>query len=261
MAQLALRFLFWDKICSAFGHIVAPSLIVLWSLAVEEQFYLVWPFVVLFTSERTLAYVATAGLFIAPLLRAIAAPYFHTAWPIQYLTPSRMDLLCAGALLAVVARRDSGAIPRLVKPAYLGLIVGVVVFVGLFLAFPRMRDSHSPAVIAGCYSALVLSCASVLVIAVDGRGIVGKVLRNPVLVYIGTISYTIYLIHMTALQVLLNHHVRRIATIGLGFAITIAFASLSWFVLERPLIGGGRRKFRQEFPADAIPDVSPGDAA
>src|ERR1700749_1971110 len=77
------------------GH---DSLNVLWSLAVEEQFYIFWPFVILLLPERVLGWVAAALIVLVPVLRAVATPWFATYWPIYYLTPFRMDLLAAGAL-------------------------------------------------------------------------------------------------------------------------------------------------------------------
>src|SRR5258707_5583221 len=96
---------FATNIGNALGQSGHDSLNVLWSLAVEEQFYIFWPFVVLLLPERALAVVAAALIVIVPLLRAVATPWFDTFWPIYYLTPFRMDLLSAGALLAAAARR------------------------------------------------------------------------------------------------------------------------------------------------------------
>ncbi len=71
----------------------------LWSLAVEEQFYLVWPFAVYFLSTRRLRQLCIALIVLAPILRG--AFLFQRHWPIYTLTPFRMDLLAAGGLLCV----------------------------------------------------------------------------------------------------------------------------------------------------------------
>jgi len=63
-------------------------------------------------------------------------------------------------------------------------------------------------------------------------------LCNPVLVYIGTISYTIYLIHLSVLYTLWPLHMNRFVTAALALAITLAYASLTWFAFERRLIHG-----------------------
>ncbi len=81
-----------------------PTLDPLWSLAVEEQFYLVWPFAVYFLSEAALGWTAGALVIAAPVLRWVATPLFAWHWTIYALTPFRMDLLAVGALLAIAWR-------------------------------------------------------------------------------------------------------------------------------------------------------------
>jgi peptidoglycan/LPS O-acetylase OafA/YrhL len=57
-------------------------------------------------------------------------------------------------------------------------------------------------------------------------------------VYIGTISYTIYLVHMSALYVVWGLHLNRLIATAAALAITLAFASASWFPLEKRLTRG-----------------------
>jgi len=71
----------------------------LWSLAVEEQFYFVWPIAVFFLPRRNLTYLAAAMLVLAPLLRGLC--HFQDYSPIYMLPWFRMDLLAVGALLAL----------------------------------------------------------------------------------------------------------------------------------------------------------------
>jgi peptidoglycan/LPS O-acetylase OafA/YrhL len=82
----------------------------LWSLAVEEQFYLLWPFAVYLLSEVTLVGTAVVLIIAVPVLRGICTPMFATHWPIYSLTPFRMDLLLVGALWrwlgSIIARRS-----------------------------------------------------------------------------------------------------------------------------------------------------------
>ncbi len=74
----------------------------LWSLAVEEQFYLVWPFAVYFLNERRLAQLAAFFVILAPVLRGVV--HFDIPRAIYVLTPFRMDLLAVGALLCLAYR-------------------------------------------------------------------------------------------------------------------------------------------------------------
>jgi peptidoglycan/LPS O-acetylase OafA/YrhL len=86
-----------------------PSPLPLWSLAVEEQFYLVFPFLVLYCSERMLKRLLIAALIVTPLLRMLAAPFLRGEQYVYTLTPFRADLLCAGALLALVWKNHTPA--------------------------------------------------------------------------------------------------------------------------------------------------------
>ena len=95
----------------------------LWSLAVEEQFYFVWPFAVYFLSEDGLAKLALAFMAAAPILRWTCTPWFSTEWPIYMLTPFRMDTLAAGALMAIAWRKYRGKFERF---GQYGLILSAV---------------------------------------------------------------------------------------------------------------------------------------
>ncbi|MCX4165295.1 MULTISPECIES: acyltransferase [Paraburkholderia] len=221
------------------GH---DSLNVLWSLAVEEQFYIVWPFVILLVPQRALAWVAAALIVGVPVLRAIATPWFDSFWPIYYLTPFRMDLLAAGALLAVTVRRDRDALEPFKLLAVVGALVALAVLAWLHLHYPRFRAANTPLSNAALYSISLVLCTSLVVIALQSKGIVKRLLSNPVLVYIGTISYTIYLIHLTVLYALWPLHHSRIVTAALALIVTLAYASVSWFAFERRLIHGATRR-------------------
>ncbi|MFM0716222.1 acyltransferase [Paraburkholderia strydomiana] len=230
------------------GH---DSLNVLWSLAVEEQFYIFWPFVILLVPERLLGYVAAALIVLVPVLRAVATPWFDSFWPIYYLTPFRMDLLAAGALLAVAVRRDRHALEPFKWLAVLGFFAALAVLAWLHLHFPRFRAANTPLSNAGLYSVSLVLCTSVVVIALQSKGIVKRLLCNPVLVYIGTISYTIYLIHLSVLYVLWPLHLNRYLTAGCALAITLAYASITWFAFEKRLIFGARGKKQAHVPGHA----------
>ncbi len=230
------------------GSIGHDSLNVLWSLAVEEQFYLFWPFVVLACSPRALVRVAVGLVIAAPLLRAAATPWFASFWPIYYLTPFRMDLLAAGALLALAQRRDRQMLARLYRPALALACVALALLAWLHLAYPRFRAANTPLSNATLYSVSLLLCTSLVVIALRGRGRVQRVLTQPALVYLGAVSYTVYLIHLSVLYVVWTLPLNRYLSAALALVLTLAYASLSWHAFERRLTRGA-------LPA-ALPDAA-----
>jgi peptidoglycan/LPS O-acetylase OafA/YrhL len=206
-----------------------------WSLAVEEQFYLLWPTVVLFTSERTLFRLSIAAILLTPILRFVCAHFIYTG-TIYLLTPFRADLLCAGAALAIVWEHRSARFERLCRErSWVGVVLGFGGLAALY-TFPIFRiASHSPWGAGIDYSLSLVGSTALLAWALAGRGIFYRLLTLKPMRYIGQISYMMYLIHQMV-AILLARHMPRRDTLLPTLAITIAFASVSWFTMERPLI-------------------------
>ena len=168
-----------------------------WSLAVEEQFYLVWPFVVSRTPPRRLLAVALALVVVAFASRlALRLAGAGEAGPYMF-TICRMDALGLGAAVAAVLR-----IPELagwVVQRRRAIAIGAgALFVGGLVAtrgYPRtsFRDQTFG------YTILALTFAALVLLAVldhrRGRGWIGAVLANAVLRSFGKYSYAIYMFH------------------------------------------------------------------
>ncbi|RQH06527.1 acyltransferase family protein [Paraburkholderia dinghuensis] len=247
---------FATNIGDAVGQSGHDSLNILWSLAVEEQFYIVWPFIVLLLPETLLAIVAVALIAIAPVLRAIATPWFDSFWPIYYLTPFRMDLLAAGALLAVLVRRDREALEPLKLPAAFLFFAALAALAWLHLHYPRFRAENTSLSNALLYSISLVLCTSLVVMALQSRGLLLRVLCNPVLVYLGTISYTIYLIHLTILYAVWPFVHGRAQSAAIALALTLAYASASWFLFEKRLTRGPHARQTTQTPSVPVASAS-----
>ena len=101
-------FTYWtflsNILVSRLGYFPSPSLDMAWSLAVEEQFYFVWPFIILLTNEKQLGRICKI-LFLAALALRLLFFFTHSNLLTNYvLLPTRMDSLAAGAWLAVSYR-------------------------------------------------------------------------------------------------------------------------------------------------------------
>jgi peptidoglycan/LPS O-acetylase OafA/YrhL len=155
-------------------------------------------------------------------------------------------------------RRDRDALEPFKGVAVLGVIAALAALAWLHLHFPRFRAANTPLSNAGLYSISLVLCTSVVVIALQSRGIVKRLLCNPVLVYIGTISYTIYLIHLSVLYALWPLNMSRYVTAALALAITLAYASVTWFAFEKRLIFGSRGSSHATAGAGAsVPRAAP----
>ena len=207
---------------------------ILWSLAVEEQFYAVWPFAVYLLDETALAWLAGGLVMAAPLLRWIATAFFQRHWNIHSATPFRVDLLAAGALIGIAWRNHRTIIEALGR--YGLLIAGLAgAPLLLFSWYPWFQPSAETVLVNVCvYELSLIAYVGILLWALSGRGACILTLRP--MVYIGRISYTFYLVHLTAITILrkyLPHH-----SGFLALATSVAYAALSWHLIERPILIG-----------------------
>jgi peptidoglycan/LPS O-acetylase OafA/YrhL len=204
----------------------------LWSLAVEEQFYLVWPLVVLTVPERRLPSMIAVAIAAAPITRLLAGGPMNSVLP-----TSCLDSLAAGALLALPACRDTIMRAGLVA----GLPLLVVSLVLRYLGFTG--------IVFDVALDLGVSLASAWVVgrAIAGfSGMPGRTLSLRPAVYLGTISYGVYLFH-GFMPYVLGRYVTGFVEMAwplralLLTSATIAIASVSWQILEKPLLASKPR--------------------
>jgi peptidoglycan/LPS O-acetylase OafA/YrhL len=208
-------------------HLTDMQWIPLWSLAVEEQFYFIWPIAVFYLDRKWLASFAVSLMILAPVLRYLCTPLFHSHWAIYMLLPFRMDNLAAGALIAIIWPQVS------VKPGRMVWAGGSLI--ALSLASLVLLSKHGFTTYSNTqtgnlwvYEATLAITASLLVMALAGVG--RKILTLRPLMFLGTVSYSVYLSHLAALELAPRHNVA-IAAVG-----TMAYASIMWFWIEKPIL-------------------------
>lgn len=238
--------LFSANIGLALGKINSLALTPLWSLAVEEQFYLIWPWVVLLCSARTLRRLAISVIVISPLLRAAATPLFHDHLPIYFLSVFRADGLCAGALVAVAQAQQSFNSALFRKRTFIALIVGSMLVFGLLSTLPSFHTSANSILFNSLgYSLISLFFLGMLIFALTlPKGVALAFLSWAPLRYLGRISYSFYLWHVAVLLLLSERIHSTPVVVILGFALTAAIAATSWHVIEAPLLKKGAASFR-----------------
>ncbi len=199
---------------------------VTWSLAVEEQFYLIWPLVVRFCNEAQLRKIAIAVICISPALRFYLS--LHQV-NIYSNTFCRLDGLMAGTLLAMVVRSNSFVPSKFVTRAWIILLVSapLALIIDTF---------HARWIV---FSLVALASVSFVYLGLFSKQAwLQTLLTNPFLVYTGTISYGIYLLQKIPLDAVKTLHLDSHAV--LAFAITVAatyaMASLSWNLIEKPIL-------------------------
>ena len=204
----------------------AGPLGVTWSLAIEEQFYLIWPLVVRFCSPTWLRRVAIAEICISPALR-----YYLSLHHVDLYTNvfSRMDGLMAGALLALLVRSENFVPLKLVAPAWLTLVIAAP------LAFAAAAYNAGSVV----YSLTALASASFVYVSLfSEQKWLQSLMTNRFLIYTGTISYGLYLLHKIPSGIVETLRLDRNPFLPLPiiFVASYAIAALSWNLLEKPFL-------------------------
>jgi peptidoglycan/LPS O-acetylase OafA/YrhL len=225
-----------------------------WSLAVEEQFYLVWPFVVYRVADRKLIWICL-GCLVLPLLMRIALVMHDHATAGHVLTVTRLDALAMGALLALVVRRP-GAFPVRARTLAIVLVSGLVVLAAMFLRY-RALWAEIPLVNTVGQSVIAVTAGSLLAAILVGEGPrrLARAFESPVLRMLGKYSYGIYVLHHPVIifvgqsgwaasewPMWMGTQLPGLfvaSALGVGLSIVAALAS--WTLLESPLLRLKRR--------------------
>jgi peptidoglycan/LPS O-acetylase OafA/YrhL len=220
------------------------GLAITWSLAIEEQFYLVLPLMVRFIPPGWLpATLAAVGL-AAPLWRVLAGPagYFDTI----VLPHCRADALLLGVLCAWALRQERWrrAIQGSRRALY-GIVTVFLAVLGGLCLFRHYGFEGSPymfSVLAVLYGALLLLAVT------EGRGPATWLFRRRWLRALGGRAYCVYLIHQTVNGLAHGLILGRppgfgtpaeMAVTAAAGAVTLAIAEVSWRLFEKPLVAWG----------------------
>ena len=201
-----------------------------WSLAVEEQFYLVWPLFLIFLPRRAVPWFMAGSVLLAFLYRIAGQTLLGLNDVTLVVLPfASLDMVGIGGLCAYLQAWDAR---RLEVPARWVAVAGAVAWVALrggseSLLFVTMRDVVR-----------VLTLAAIVVVASNGiGGWIGTLFSLRPLVYLGRISYSLYLFHpfvpILTLPLLAGLNPRVQPWVNL--VVLIAASALSWRFFEGPI--------------------------
>ena len=235
-----------------------------WTLAVEEQFYLVWPLLLLFLPRRWLVPTVVVLISLAPLYR-LYATYRYPAdaslagsFTSGTLTIGHLDSLGLGALLALAFRADAGGdrirsvLIRIVLP------VGLAIYVTVLALSHYGVDDRAMLALDKTGAALVF-CWLIGVASLGLRGTAGRILDYGPIVYLGKISYGIYIFHLLIPLIAFSWIAKHLGVSysNTGFVnfvatslATFAVAALSWHFFEAPI-----NRLKRHFPYSREPVV------
>jgi peptidoglycan/LPS O-acetylase OafA/YrhL len=258
---------------SYFETIGRPSLFMhLWSLAIEEQFYLLWPLVlaVLLAAGRRagLALTVVGAIGSAVWMAVLFSPGSDPS-RVYYGTDTRLTGLLLGAALAfvwvpvVAIGTDGTAVPRLWTSRRVGTLVDLLGLAGLagLACFFVGADAFEPFLYRGGLGLVAIATVAIVAAAVHPRGRLGPLLDRGPMRWIGTRSYGIYLWHWPIFALTrpdLDVTLDPVPLLVVRFGLTAIVAEVSYRFVEAPTRSGalGRAWERARHPAPG-PDLPP----
>jgi peptidoglycan/LPS O-acetylase OafA/YrhL len=232
-----------------------PDLVVVhshfWSLAFEEQFYLVWPAVVFLLPRRYLARTCVGLLVATALVRIFLVSPLAEGWAkpnaSHVLLPGHLDPIVLGALLAIAASEGREAIARLAAWAPAAAVASAGVIIVLMVARGGLAPNDRPVILFGFTPIAVLGAALVVTaLAAPAGSVTERLLASAPLRFFGRYSYAMYVFHLLiALTLVASRGSDFARTAGgsqalgnvlfsvVATAVTVATAWLSWQLWEQ----------------------------
>lgn len=210
----------WQAGTVIFGHT--------WSLAVEEQFYILWPWILLLALQKNKLRLLT--MLLAFFITGMLALRFLDALP-EVMGLIFQESIFLGCLLALL--RWQGLLPKQLPSSLLFVCMAVLLAIGVLpVTIPFSIFNWGG----------LISLILIYGVVSHQKGWLAKWLSHRWLVFIGKISYALYLWHLPIFRMFGFHStLPPVATFVLKFAVTFVVAYLSWHFLEKHAIAKGRQ--------------------
>jgi peptidoglycan/LPS O-acetylase OafA/YrhL len=232
-----------------------------WSLAVEEQFYFIWPAIVALCSTNTLRKVCIAGVIGCIVLRIIGGLTGVSGLALSVIPITRGDTLFVGGLLAIEYRR--GGLDRYANVAKIAAVAAVVILVALMGVYGQLDYMDPGTAMFGSIGIMLLGASALVIATSSGESRFSQWLRSGFLRFFGRYSYALYIVH-TAVLAGLNHYrpFASLSTIGGYLLLTqtlwaliyvvasTGIAVLSWYLVEKHFL-----RLKRLFPYRPKPPI------
>ena len=211
-------------------HQVFASIGQVWSLCVEEHFYLLWPFTLVVLGVRRSPIVLWLSIVVAMVLRFWLFLSNNSAFDPTFFSPTRLDTIAVGCLLAFAFRNPW--IQR-VRGERLVVCSGLLFFASNYLFLSGKYELGPKHFIDASAVAVIIAC-----LTQDASGPIGRLLNWRPVVWIGVLSYSIYLAQTIVIADLLPFALR--------IPAALLYACISYYLIESPFL---KLKDRAKAPA------------
>jgi len=247
---ISFALFFGNWVCAVMGipfSVAGP----LWSISVEEQFYIGWPLLLRFFGMSRIKQLAIAMLILAIVTRVLLAIIGVEHPGVWCNTIARLDPIALGALLAFSL---NGRAPEIKK---LGRVVMCMFAFGAWWLAAKFLGHDGPTSVA-TYGLSALASVVLLMAVLTTEALLLRVPPLSLVVYLGRISYGLYVFHLFALALVMQ----RAVALGfelrvlLAFLLTVTLAAISYRWLEQPFLKL-KKRFSYRSPPDDGLDRSP----
>ena len=227
----------------------------LWSLAIEEQFYLIWPFVVIYFSKSSLFRISVFMIISAPIFRFLLFYYFQTdqegigAKAAYAFTFARWDAIALGALMAVAVTSEKHLFwlqKNIIKVFSVSMTL-VLLHIGFNRTFNAVGDGGLE--LLNQSSSAIVCFAIVFLVAWKNQSWYVGLLEFSFLRLIGKYSYSMYIFHLPIMIAWFQFNVPDYTNMSgisvmlqvflnclIIFVLTFTLSAVSWSLLEHPLL-------------------------
>jgi peptidoglycan/LPS O-acetylase OafA/YrhL len=223
------------------GTVVGGGLFHLWSLAVEEQFYLFWPLIVFLFPTRALSRLCLALVVLALVSRGYLC-HIGSGDLASGLTFCRLDALAAGSLIAITVRREISQVRlRLLGQ---GLTVSSAMCIAVYMIL-RGWEMHGDWVTTFGVSLAVILSTGILLIVISGEPLTQRILSLAILRRVGKYSYSMYVFHFVVFRALAapmahlhlpdiagSHVLQQLFAFLIVSSCTFLIGMASWYAFE-----------------------------
>jgi peptidoglycan/LPS O-acetylase OafA/YrhL len=186
-----------------------------WSLAIEEQFYLVWPFLIFYLNSKKLIYLCCVLIILSLVFRVFLLTNGVYSTVIYAYTFTRSDALLTGALVALLIRTNLSS-ASIYTTAKIIAIISSLLLAGLVYKYRRLGAYDFPVQTVG-YSLLNIFFASFLIIAISFKTSIylHKLICSSVLRFFGKYSYGLYVWHPAVISCLIYLGMKNVTVFNL----------------------------------------------